>query len=221
MTPNASAETLLKRPGWSDKYREEFVRGVYRLLAEGFRRLHGSRLSSEEEPAITGFLRDRIDDYLADAPRWAKEYFVEDEVHLRSNNRKGKNRLRVDLEIEWSKTSPRSRFQFEAKCLRKGSKSVSAYLGSDGLGCFLSESYAKGHKQAGMLGYIQSGQPAEWAEKIRDKLTLDPQRYRLGRGHEAFKHEIIEPELPDSYQSIHTRKSGPIEIHHIFLVCHR
>jgi len=58
------------------------------------------------------------------------------------------------------------------------------------------------------------------AGKIRDRLAKDPERYQLMRRDDILKHEIIEPELPDSYLSVHARKSGPIEIHHIFLLCH-
>lgn len=101
-----------------------------------------------EEPAITGLLVGAIDAFLDDpaAPSWTHRFFVQDERHVNSYGRVGKRRLRVDIEVVSSNSRPRSRFQIEAKRLRKPKQaSLKAYLGADGLGSFLSRRYAKDH----------------------------------------------------------------------------
>jgi hypothetical protein len=64
---------------------------------------------------------------------------------------------------------------FEAKRLRKkgsGGRSygVSSYIGSDGMGCFISGLYTSRYDEAAMLAYVQSDSLAYWQEKVKKKI---------------------------------------------------
>ena len=77
-------------------------------------------------------------------------------------------------EIE-SNTPNRPTYHFEAKRLRTDrTDSVSEYLGKRGLGSFLNELYARTSDEAGMLGYVQSGNPLDWAQDLAAKLSKAP-----------------------------------------------
>ena len=105
---------------------------------------------------------------------WMRFYRVYDDPPINESitapRRKGKRRRRVDIKLDSSEVSPYTRFCFEAKRLGKGNP-VSRYLGTKGLGCFLSGSYAGAEQRGGMLGYVQSDDEQTWAAKIDKAFT--------------------------------------------------
>jgi hypothetical protein len=94
---------------------------------------------------------------------------------------KGKRRRRVDLRLDSGAFIPRARFQFECKRLVRR-HTVKIYLGSDGLGCFLRGDYAKDDDQAGMIGYVQSGDLGDWGTRIERELMKTPDVYAMVPG---------------------------------------
>lgn len=211
------------RPDGTPAYRRSFIHHVCHLVARGYGSLDRRSISNKAEPAITGKLVDGIRGFLDSptAPSWVGHYFVSDEHNISDEKREGKHRVRVDIEIESSRRRPRPRFQFEAKRLRRDdSKSVSSYLGKDGLGCFLTGRYAGGEEVAGMLGYVQSDTVSAWAGQIHEKLCEQRGHYQLTASCRGLQRDRPEPALEASYRSSHYRQKSDIEIYHIFLLCY-
>ncbi len=227
MSLGSQSGTASGRPPRSSAYRESFLRDVYRLVAGGYLSLTLEDLAEKEEPAITGLLVAAIEGVLDDprSPDWVERYAIQEEKPIQEVGalREGKSRSRVDIEIESSGRRPRPRFQLEAKRLREtDSKSISSYLGPEGLGCFLAGHYAGTYGQAGMLGYVQTGSEPSWASGIHEKLRRNAGRYQLASGCDGLRHHRLVPEIEHSYLSSHVRRAaGEIEIHHILLCCHR
>jgi hypothetical protein len=59
------------------------------------------------------------------------------------------------------------------------SKSVSAYVGGSGLGCFVKGEYAERDQSSGMLGFIQSRTREEWTQKIETKMSQQRKKIQL------------------------------------------
>jgi hypothetical protein len=92
-------------------------------------------------------------------------FFVADDPPQNIAQRLGRRRPRVDLEFVESRITPRNRFHCEAKRLYR-SGSVSEYLGSEGLGMFLTGAYASNEDEGGLIGYVQAGSISEWLDRI-------------------------------------------------------
>ena len=130
----------------------------------------------------------------------------------------GKERPRVDIEMERTQRGPHPRFQFEAKKLPVSHKdAVGEYLGQNGLGCFLSGQYAISHDDAGMLAYIQSGSVADWVEKV--KTRLEKERDACDLIGEWTKARIIR-DVEHCFCSAHGRKriGKDLVVYHSFLL---
>jgi hypothetical protein len=111
------------------------------------------------------------------------------------------------------------RFQFEAKRLHgKGNPAVTAYLGDEGLGCFLSGTYAQEWDEAGMLGYVQAGDPSKWASRIENRVRDNRGVLHVTTDGNWVLHQII-PELHTTYRTFHNRPTlqRSITIYHTLL----
>ena len=148
-------------------YRLAFIRKCYRLIGLGYARLNSESLCLAEETEITGELVRAIAEALeSDAhPSWMRFFFVADDPPQNVAERLGRRRPRVDLEFIESRITPRNRFHCEAKRLNR-SGSVSEYLGSEGLGMFLTGAYASSEDEGGLIGYVQAGSISEWLGRI-------------------------------------------------------
>lgn len=201
-------------------FRDAFLRNCHELLAMGYARMDAASFQTEEETAITGALVLAMNATLesSDAPLWVAHFVVLDDPPVNAPGRTGKRRRRVDIEVQRSQRGRRPRFQFEAKRLYK-SGSVTAYLGSDGLGLFLAGEYAAGHPDAGMLGYVQHGDSLDWAGKIEQRLRGNRRDYRVSEGGD-FKRQTLTPTLDSTYCSKHDRvaPADPITIFHALLL---
>ncbi len=199
-----------------------FHEHVHELLRMGYERMRHSDFSKSDEEVITGQLVCMMNSVLEgqDAPVWAEHIFAFEEERQNDTCRTGKQRLRVDIVVVLVEGGPRPRLRFEAKRLR-GSRSVGSYLGKDGLGCFLSGSYAGSDENGGMLGYVQTSSEPAWAAQIADRIDRNPRAYRLTpEGH--WTHRPVVPGLDHTYTTRHDRQAPlpPVGISHVLLRFH-
>jgi hypothetical protein len=204
-------------------YETLFIPRVHRLIKLGYDRLSPRSAANDEETAITGDLVEAIENVLDSAASdWMKFYSAHDDPPENSPTRKkrrrrGRHRRRVDIRLDSSETSPRTRFRFE--CKRLGPRHhAEGYLGDEGLGCFLRGEYASKETRAGMLGYVQCDDELTWANRIAQCLSTAPSVYSVRSGGDWRREALIE-ELPHTYRSSHRRGSTkpPIEIYHTLL----
>ncbi|QDU16856.1 hypothetical protein CA11_46920 [Gimesia maris] len=200
-------------------YRNSFVMQVHSLLWMGFSQLECSRLSDLDEPEISGLICESIAAIFdnVESPGWVNNYEIHDDPPVHDPNRQGKRRRRVDLKIISNHFRPRQHFCFEAKSM-KSSKSVSAYLGKEGLGRFLDGSYSSDQPIGGMIAYIQVEDCDSWCSKITSK--LDKNKHKIGRGGSWTASTIVST-LKHTYQTSHKRNRplNNITIIHTLLDC--
>jgi len=194
---------------------------AHKLIAMGYEQMHGPNYVKWEEPAITGelvrIMREILESY--DAPDWAAWYTIHDDPPLNVKGRYGKHRSRVDIVFERTGVlGPRPHLSFEAKRLGPG-YAVGLYLGAEGMGCFISGKYPNAHGEAGMLGYIQSGNEKEWSVKIKGALVKNGKKYRVALP--PFDRQRV-CSLEHTYVSHHYSEShsSVIIIHHVLLRFH-
>lgn len=206
-------------PARSNAYSQGFLEHVHLLVWHGYAQLDRSILATLHEPAISGLICEAVEKYLDDpnSPPWVTDYDVYDDPPVHDEVRKGKNRRRVDIKLASRRTRPRTRFSFEAKCLNKKA-GVAAYLGKDGLGQFISGSYAGDETLAGMLAYVQTENCDAWCGRIEK--SLDKKQHKLS-GAEQWQVRQMIPSLPSTYQTSHARpkKRPDIVVLHTFLDC--
>jgi hypothetical protein len=202
-------------------YRRTFVKQVHSLLALGYARLDLARYRKAQEPAITGELvrqiRLVIDDRDSQFHSWAHRYAIHDDPPQNVRGRKGKERPRVDIEMERTQRGPHARFQFEAKKLPVSRKdAVGEYVGEKGLGCFISGQYAATHDDAGMVAYVQSGSVADWVEKVKSRLEKERDACELAGD---WKKARIIKDIEHCFCSAHGRKriGKGLLVYHSFL----
>jgi hypothetical protein len=203
-------------------YTASFRRHVHLLVGMGYDRLVPPTYQTSEETAITGELVDAMRAAMAEvtAPVWVGHYTIHDDPPLSLGGRLGKHRQRVDIEFERVILGKRPRFQFEAKRLCDHSTD-SDYCGENGLGCFLSGEYAPEHREAGMLGYVQTQDEPTWATRIKVRLQAEPKKFQL-RPNGGWKRVQTDSGLSFTYRTRHGRKNklGPITISHVLLRFH-
>lgn len=184
----------------------------------GYDRLTPSEFSDSQEEDITGELTRAIDSVL-DNPEasWMRFLSIHEEPRIHSTRRKGKRRRRLDIRIDSSMVSPRSRLRFEAKRLGPN-HGVSKYLGTDGLQCFLDGRYARDDTTGGMLGYVQEGTCKEWAQKIGASITKEGKKLHLTKTG-SWRSVKITDRVPFTYHTGHNRPQvgNPMEIYHTLL----
>lgn len=210
------------RSGNADLFRACFRRRLFLLLYWGYQRLDAAEYQASEETDITGELRDAVQQVLEDRasppPKWTRSFFVRDEGRLRSPSRKGKRRKIIDLQFEYSAPTVRVRFDIEAKRLSKGHSEVGKYLGPTGLGEFIAGDYASGDPDGGMLGYVQTGSPEDWADKIEAGMTKRQSQLLVQAGGNWQAAQLASG-LRHCYSSVHGRPTvgRPIAIFHSLL----
>lgn len=173
----------------------------------------------DEEPAITGALVQAICE-ACDDPRseeWVDFFDVHDDPPVNDEIRKGKHRRRLDVKIVSAELRPRQMFSFEAKRLDE-THTISAYLGREGLGCFLAGEYAGNEEDGGMLGYVQSGDLGAWAVKIGETLMASGRRYAVLSGN-PWRKWVMAEGPNHCYRSRHMRQpvQREIDIYHTLL----
>ena len=201
-------------------YADVFVRRVHTLLALGYATLTPADFVRAEEEHITGELADVIDDVLSDSatPAWADSFSAHEEPRERHQTRKGKARKRLDIRLDSSEVRPRARLRFEAKRLGPN-HGTSVYLGAEGIQRFLDGRYARNDPIAGMLGYVQAGNPGDWALKIEQAISKDAAKLGL-RSSSPWRAQRLADALPFTYCSGHDRPiiGHSIEVFHTLLL---
>lgn len=152
-------------------YASSFLKKSHHILKAGYDRLNPTEFAASAEEDITGELTRGMQDALqaSDAPRWYRQFWAAEEVHVHHLKRRGNSRKRLDIEIIKSQTGERPILRFEAKRLRtKGD--AKTYLGANGLGCFLDGSYGPKDDTVGMIGYVQQDDIGSHATAIQTQL---------------------------------------------------
>jgi len=200
-------------------YARSFVVRVHALLADAYARLESSSLALLQEPDITGRLVEKMREVIEDpkGPAWAGRFSVHDDKPVSGGARYGKNRPRIDIEVERTMRGAHPRFQFEAKRLHR-SDSVAEYVGSEGLGAFLDGTYGSGHETVGMLAYVQADTPMDWVVKIEGKLKGERASHGLAKRGPVWESVSFHAELT-SRRSTHTICEGAVVVIHTFLGC--
>ncbi len=139
----------------------------HQILAGGYARMTPAKYFNCKEPDITGDLCKAMTEFMASdaAPSWQALYSVRDDPKLNIAGKQGESRPRIDIEVERAQGGKRPLFRFEAKRLGPNHP-VSKYIGSEGLGAFLSGYYPLTHPEAAMLGYVQVKDVRHWHGKL-------------------------------------------------------
>jgi hypothetical protein len=209
-----------------DEFDEVFVRRVHALIRLGYGRLVPAKYASAQETEITGDLAYEIESILEGASEsWMRFFRIYDDPPVNVPKKRGKSytigkgrgRKRVDIKLDSSETSPYTRFQFESKRLGKNNP-TGKYLGSNGLGCFLSGDYASAESRAGMLGYVQQHDEDMWASRIREVISGDIAGYRV-TSDGGWICKQPSSDYPNTYVTCHTRDKNllPIRLYHSLL----
>ena len=204
-----------------DEYRSAYREHVHTLLAWGYADSRSKILVKYDEPAITGFIAEAIQDRLdaPDSPSWCDQIAIKDDPPIPGGGRTGRRRWRPDLIFESVEKRPRPKYHFEAKRLRKQlNKSIEAYLGVEGLQCFLSGRYASESDEAGMLGYVQCDDVNTWMDRLRSMIDQDCQsKNELFLLSPQCTVQVVDA-FPLEWVSKHKRSTGRgIIVHHILL----
>ncbi|MDA3791853.1 MAG: hypothetical protein PF503_25570 [Desulfobacula sp.] len=203
------------------EYQKAFREKVFKLLNMGYNRLDAASLKDSEEEDITGEIVRKINEILEDrgSPPWVSSFAVHEDPMINEPGRRGKRRKRIDIEFEWVCHGPRHRYPFEAKRLCSNTHPIGKYLGSAGLGEFLSGNYARGKLEAGMIGYVQSNTPKSWAEKAQKKFEKEPELVKACSDGNWTSTTII-GEFSHCFHSKHHRITDkrPIILYHVFLI---
>jgi hypothetical protein len=213
----------------AEAFRQLFVERVHLLLQIGYSRMNPADFSTTMEPDISGEIRRYIREFLDTGPLepWMKHFTplnedpVDEEPRVfKKNRRTGEDRRLLDLHLECSERCPRTRFAFEAKRLHR-SGAAAVYLSNEGLGRFVAGHYARSDFAAGMLGFVQTGRPDEWATEIEIKLKLGLRTYCVSGG--RYWERVSMKKGPEhTYRSDHNRAALgiPIAIYHTLLLFH-
>ncbi len=213
-----------KEPGTNTNrpvYLQRFVMHVHRLVAAAYARIDPLGQQNTDERIITERLVQAINGVIGEngAPKWMERYHATDDRPVSYPGREGPQRPRVDIEVILCKGT-RPLFHFECKRLGRGHP-VRQYLGEEGLGCFLTEQYARGADEGGMLGYVQSDDCAEWASRIEHAILAGQTTYGL-LPKTSWESCPIVAAIPETYWTHHIRPSmGPISIYHSLLLFHQ
>lgn len=200
--------------------RQVFLQRVHELLMLGYQRMEFTKFLTATEPVITGELAKEMNIALECLQEeWSCFFHVQEERYVNDGERLGYSRRRIDIHVLSGEHRPRLQFSFEAKRLHN-TASVGVYLGEEGLGNLLEGHKAAAEPDAGMLGCVQVGEPAEWAARLEARLqapgnphcVLEEGRWRPHRFARGPAH---------CYYTAHRRKErGPIGIYHTLLVFH-
>ena len=196
---------------------EGLRRHAHQILAGGYARLIPADYTQTKEPEITGRLCKAMSEFMAedDAPRWIVHYAIRDDPKLNVHGLDGEHRPRIDIEVERVQRGPRPLFRFEAKRLGSGHP-LSSYLGSEGMGAFLSGYYPICHPDAGMLGYLQKNEAHDWCEDLAEELNANPLNYRYIIAEGFILHPLATG--LSTWRSAHSTEAGsPLAVWHTLL----
>jgi len=214
-------------PEWDD-YLVVLREDAHQLLAWGYLDARRQLALARDEYDMTSFIADairrRIDD--PQTPERYTVYSVHNERPISPGGELGKDRPKLDIQIEWCAIRPKRYFTFEAKRLRDDASSnvdstLRHYLGDKGVRRFVAGRYAAESIEAAMLGCIQAHDARFWFEQISEAFVRDE---ASGRNVFCLTQQLcwerVIPDLPDEAASSHKRVDhDPIRLFHIFIDC--
>jgi len=211
-----------------DVYLTELREDAHLLLAWGYADARSKLATARDEYDLTGFLADAMDSRINNplTPERFALYSVHNERPISPKAELGKDRPKLDIQIERCGLRPKPSYTFEAKRLRDDAKAspsgcLAHYLGDDGVGRFVAGKYEGKSIEAAMLGCIQAHKPAFWIRRIaqafEDDTASGKNRFNLVEG---FQPCSIVLELVDEGSTLHLRPDGSrIRLLHIFIDC--
>lgn len=203
----------------SGLYREAFRKKVFRLICLGHELLVEKDYADSDEPVITGRLVEAINNVSGDwtRPVWVSHFTAHEDPPVNVPERVGKHRKKLDIEIELTRRGPNRHYYFEAKRLSKGKSTIGDYLGDAGVGEFIAGNYALDEDEAGMLGYVQSDGPDEWAKKLANGIAKAKGKLHLFAG--GWTNADSACGRRDCYRTKHRRPTlgRPITLYHLLL----
>jgi hypothetical protein len=214
-------------PLW-DEYLAALRKDAHLLLAWGYSDARRELPNARDEYDITDLLaaamEQRINDPLT--PERFTLYSVHNERPVSPARQRGKERPKLDIQIQRNGVRPKPCYTLEAKRLRDDDTagaidSVRHYIGDQGVGRFVTGAYDPGAVEAAMLACIQAHDAEFWLGHFAAAFSEDVSsgRNRL-KIIEQFERCQIIADLPDEASSTHHRNDGSaIRLLHIVISC--
>ena len=209
-----------------DEYLTVLREDAHLLLAWGYADARSKLRAARDEYDLTGLLADAMDKRINNplTPDRFSLYSVHNERPVSPSSEMGKDRPKLDIQIERCGIRPKHVYTFEAKRMRDDAKAsasecLAQYLGENGVGRFISGKYERESSEAAMLGCVQAHTPEFWMRLIEKAFQDDPVngRFKIADG---FRRCSIIAEIPDEGSTVHRRISGSrIRLLHILLSC--
>lgn len=100
---------------YADEYWSIYRHHIHTLLAWGYADSRSRVQTKHEEPAITGFIAEAIQDRLEaiDSPLWCNQIALKDDPPIPGGGRTGRSRWRPDLIFESVDRRPRPKYHFD------------------------------------------------------------------------------------------------------------
>ena len=196
-----------------------FIGNVHRLIARGYDRVARHVCCRADENFLNQVLITALRATVEDpgAPPWAIHFSIHEKRKQNDGQRIGNARLELDIVLERTGRGTRPLFIIEAKRLGPNHP-VKIYLGSEGLGAFLSGEYAPEHDDAGMLGYVQSKTVSRWCNSLAGELSESPGRHDV-EPDGKWRRQAFLSGTKETFRTRHARSGGrgPITIYHTLL----
>jgi hypothetical protein len=172
------------------------------------------------EPRMTALLTDAL---IAEIEESDLPFLVFQERPITDPD-SGKQVARTDLEFYHRDLRIRNQqpyFTFESKRLNipgsRGRKSnASAYVGKDGMMCFVTGKYSQGGSFCGMLGYVLDGDVTAAYRAIKDAIKKNAGDLRLASPRGLMPSNLM-PAHPYNGETHHQRNGRPLAIFHLLL----
>jgi hypothetical protein len=220
--------TTASLSGEWDDYLAVLREDAHQLLAWSYSDTRAALVSARDEYDMTGLLASAMHERINNphTPERFTFYSVHNERPITPAGERGKDRPKLDVQIERCGVRPKRFYTVEAKRLRDDGKASAAttlshYFGKDGVGRFVSGHYEADGVEAAMLGCIQAHNAAFWFERFEAIFASDT---ASGRGKfrlcEPFQRCSVIAELTDEASTTHYRADGStIRLMHIALDC--
>jgi len=211
-------------PVISNAYWPIFRKHAHLLIAWGYEAVKLEILPSDaDEENITGLLYEAVRQILRSRRvTWCSWYAIHNEAPMPGGKRKGKDRRKTDLFIEFVTARERPEYVFEAKPQNyiKAHQRTPYYVGAEGMERFLEGEYADytaDYPEIGMIAYVLSDSVEIWRDRL--KMAVDQRKSRL----RLISQEDVAviDEFQFEWRSQHQRISSStiLSIYHILLNC--
>lgn len=212
---------------WNDYFvvlRED----AHQLLAWSYADTRLKLAEAKDEYEITGFLADGMDARInsPQTPDRFTLYAIHNEKPTSPSGELGKQRPKLDIQIERCGLRPKAYYTFEAKRLRDDEHSsvrdtLRHYLGDDGVLRFVSGRYVPESLETVMLGCIQAHDAEFWFTQVSNAFDSDEAKDEpLFALIERLRRIDVISDFPDERVSVHARASGvEIRIFHLYIDC--